>query len=179
MNKKFLVIPVLLLTFVFISIPVMAAPAKKIEGVTMTRITPAVRKVHPGYPRYVGNGIGHSKGNSTFTVRLTIPGLGPMGSDLILEGARHGEWISNSMWKNAPDPDPEARAVITASVVITFTGTGTTGTFVGRVYRTITGFPFPSEITVMYTRIVLHGTGDFRGQTVKLIDGEGYAIIPK
>ena len=102
---------------------------------------------------------------------LTIPGLGPSGSDLILEGTRHGEWISMSMWRNAPDP--EAVAIIKGKLVWTFPG----GTFEGRVYRTITGLPIP--IGVIYTRIVLHGTGDFRGQTLKLIDGTGYIIIPK
>jgi len=172
MNKKLLVIPVLLLTFALLSIPVLGAPATKIEGVTTTSGTP-VRMIHPGYPRNVDHGIRHTKGNTTQTITLTIPGLGPSGSDLILEGSHYSDWISMSMWRNDPDPDPEAIAIIKAEVVWTFTG----GTFEGRVYRTITGMPIPVGVT--YTRIVLHGTGDFRGQTVKLIDGEGYILIPK
>jgi hypothetical protein len=61
---------------------------------------------------------------------------------------------------------------------LTFTGEGTTGTFEGRVYRTITGLPI-SASSITYTRMILHGTGDFLGQTVKLIDGTGYIITPK
>jgi len=175
MNKKMLGVFVCLFTLALLTIPVMGAPATKIEGVTTIPLTPAVRMFHSGYPRSYDNGIIHSKGNNTHTVRLTIPGLGLGGSDLILDGSHYSDWSTNY---KLTDPDPEAVAVITASVVWTFTGEGTTGTFEGRVYRTITGLPI-SASSITHTRMILHGTGDFLGQTVKLVDGTGYLIIPK
>jgi hypothetical protein len=170
MKKKILVISVLLLTVAMLTIPVMAAPAKKIEGVTSTPGIP-VRMIFPGYPRNYDNGISHNRGNTSQTITLTIPGLGPSGSDLVLVGSHYSEWRSKSKFIG---PDPEAIAIITAMVVWTFPG----GTFEGRVYRTITGLPI-SGSSITYTRTILHGTGDFLGQTVKLIDGTGYIIIPK
>jgi hypothetical protein len=152
----------------------MGAPATKIEGVTLTQVTPPFRMTHPGYPRTVDDGIIHRKGNTTNTVRLTIPGGNPSGGDLILEGARYSEWITKVMWRSVPVPDPEAEAIIKGKLLWTFDG----GTFEGTVYRRITGMPI-SPSSVVYTRMVLHGTGDFRGQTIKLVDGEGYIIIPK
>ena len=155
MNKKILGIALTVFFLAMLTIPVMAAPATKIGGVTLTNVTPPVRTIYPGYPRIYDNGIRHVKGNTTNNVNLTIPGLGPSGSDLILEIARYSEWISKS---KSIGPDPEAKAIITAKLVWTLTG----GTFEGRVYRTITGLPI-SGSSLVYTRVVLHGTGDFRG----------------
>ena len=68
--------------------------------------------------------------------------------------------------------------------VWTFTGEGNTGTFESSVsVGKYVGIPVNSHID---RKIVLHGTGDFKGQTLKLsYEGEppalfeGYLIVPK
>jgi hypothetical protein len=176
MNKKILVSTVLLLTMAMLTIPVMAAPATKIEGVTVTAVV--TQAADPGYPRFVSAGtIGHSKGTSVGTVTVNIPGKTP------LNGTWNGEWVSMSNWKEDP-----VVVNIRGKVVWTFTGEGTTGTFVGLVQRKITGFPPdpPTVIPYFEDHVVLRGTGDFLGQTLKLtfegyppVIQEGYIIIPK
>ena len=177
MNKKILVIPVLLLTFALLSLPVMGAPATKIEGVTLV----AMVSQTPLYQRPVDHTIIHAKGTSTGTVTLNIPGQDPR------PGTWNGEWVTRNKGSNYPDPDPEAELIITGKVTLTFTG----GTFKGVIQRTITGWtlgppPGPIASTTFEDHMVFHGTGDFQGWTLKLsYEGplppvaEGYVIIPK
>jgi hypothetical protein len=156
--------------------PVMAAPAKKIEEVTVTAVV--TQTSDPGYPRLVSHGtISHGKGTSVGTVTVNIPGKTP------LNGIWNGEWVTMSNWKEDP-----VVVNIRGKVVWTFTGTGTTGTFVGLVQRKITGFPPdpPTVIPYFEDNVVLRGTGDFQGQTLKLtfegyppVIQEGCLIIPK
>ena len=171
LKKKILIMAFALIFVAMLAAPVLAAPATKIEGVTLTEVTTPVRMTHPGYPR-IGGGIMHSKGNTTNTAMLTIPGFFPDGSDLILTGTWFSEWNSKACIRDLPDP--EAKAMPKGRVWLTVTG----GTFEGNIYRTITGLPISGSSTT-YTRIVLHGTGDYLGWTVKLIDGEGSILIPK
>ena len=146
--------------------PALAAPATKIEGVTataeVTQIPSSMRSVSHDNIRRI-------KGTSTGTVNLTIPGLGT------LEGTWNGEWITTA--KISQDP---TEALIAGKLVWTFTGDDTTGTFKGIVQRKITGGSYFED------NVVLQGTGDFQGQTLKLsyegtppVIQEGYLIIPK
>ena len=171
MNKKILMLLVSVLAVALLAIPVMGAPATKIEGVILTDVGIPVRYTHPGYPLVVDHTIAHSKGNTTNTITLTIP-KPEQTTPLVLEGSWYSEWISRS--KISPEPT-ETELLIQGKVVMTFTGLGT---FEGKIYRTILGTP-PDMIQSMYTRMVLHGTGDFRGQTLKFVDGNGYLIMPK
>ena len=171
MKKKVLGIVLTVFFLAMLAVPVLAAPATKIEGVTLTDVTIPARMTHPGYPR-VGGGIMHSKGNTSNTAMLTIPGFFANGDDLVLTGAWFSEWNSKACVRDLPDP--EAKATPKGRVWLTVTG----GTFEGYIYRTITGLPISGSSTT-YTRMVLHGTGDFLGWTVKLVDGEGSIIIPK
>jgi hypothetical protein len=174
MNKKVLGIALTVFFLAMLTIPVMAKPATKIEGVTVTAVV--TQTSDPGYPRFVSDGaIGHGKGPSVGTVTVNIPGKTP------LNGIWNGEWVSNSNWKEDP-----VVVNIRGKVVWTFTGTGTTGTFVGLVQRKIIGFPPdpPTVIPYFEDNVVLHGTGDFQGQTLKLtfegyppVIQEGYLII--
>ena len=175
-NRKVLGIGFAFIFLAMLATPVMAAPATKIEGVTVTAVV--TQAANPGYPRFVSHDtIGHSKGTSVGTVTVNIPGKTP------LNGIWNGEFVSMSNWKEDP-----VVVNIRGKLVWTFTGEGTTGTFVGLVQRKITGFP-PSPPTVIpyfEDNVVLHGTGDFQGQTLKLsyagtppVIQEGYLIIPK
>ena len=176
MNRKSLGLVFAFIFLAMLATPVMAAPATKIEGVTVTAVV--TQAANPGYPRFVSHDtIGHSKGTSVGTVTVNIPGKTP------LNGIWNGEFVSMSNWKEDP-----VVVNIRGKLVWTFTGEGTTGTFVGLVQRKITGFP-PSPPTVIpyfEDNVVLHGTGDFQGQTLKLsyagtppVIQEGYLIIPK
>ena len=174
MNKKILVIPILLLTFVLLSIPVMAKPATKIEEVTVTAVV--TQTPNEGFPRLVSHGtISHSKGTSTGTVTITIPTEDPQ-NPIVLNGDWHGEFVTRG--KLSLDP---AEVLIRGKLVWTFTG----GTFEGIVQRIIIGYP-PGPSSIFIDHAVLHGTGDFRGQTLKLsfegtppIIQEGILILPK
>ena len=169
MKNRILVIAVLLLTFALLSIPVMAEPAIKIEGVTVT--ASVTQTMDPGYPRFVSHGtISHGKGTSVGTVTVNIPGKTP------LNGIWNGEFVSNGHWKEDPDV-----LNIRGKLVWTFTG----GTFEGVVQRKITGLPI-SGSSYFKDNAVLRGTGDFQGQTLKLtfegyppVIQAGYIIIPK
>ena len=152
LKKKVSVISVILLSIAIIAVPVFAAPATKIEDVTLTSIT----SQSANDPLIVDHTILHTTGATFGTCTLNIPGVGT------LEGDWYSEWISRNKWSNYPDPDPEAELVITSKVVLTFTG----GTFEGMSQRKITGYPIgPSSYFETY--VVLHGTGGFRGQTLK------------
>ncbi len=91
MNKKILVITVLLLTFALISIPVMGAPAT-IKEVTMT----AANIPTPDDLRWVSHDtIRHARGTGTGTgaVTLNIPGQDPLIGDWYSEWANEGNFI--------------------------------------------------------------------------------------
>jgi hypothetical protein len=166
MKKKILVIPFLLLTFALLSIPVMGAPAT-IREVTMTAATTPI----PDYTWWVSHDtIRHARGTGTGTVTLNIQGQGP------LPGTWYSEWANNGNFKKDP-----VELVIRAKVVLTFTG----GTFEGVLQRKIIGYP-PSGSSIFIDHMVLQGTGDFKGQTLKLsyegtppVISEGYLIISK
>jgi hypothetical protein len=165
-NKKVLGIVLTVSFLAMLAIPVMAAPATKVEGVTAT----ADGIPTPSSIRTVSHGsIRHIKGTTTGTVYLTIPGLGT------LEGTWNSEWVTRS--KISQDP---TEALIASKLVWAFTGEGTTGTFEGVDQRKIIGGSYFED------RLVLHGTGDFKGQTLKLsykgtppVIDEGVLIIPK
>jgi hypothetical protein len=165
-EKKIFVITIILLAIAMLVTPVLAAPATKIEGVTATADGTPI----PSSIRTVSHdSIRHIKGTTTGTVYLTIPGLGT------LEGTWNSEWVTRS--KISQDP---TEALIASRVVWAFTGEGTTGTFEGLVQRKITGGSYFED------NVVLHGTGDFKEQTLKLsyegappVIQEGYLIIPK
>lgn len=166
MEKKIFVITITILAIAMLVTPVLAAPATKIEEVTAT----ADGIPTPSSIRTVSHdSIRHIKGTTTGTVYLTIPGLGT------LEGTWNSEWVTRS--KISQDP---TEALIASRVVWTFTGEGTTGTFEGVIQRKITGGVYFED------NVILHGTGDFKGQTLKLsyegnppVIQEGYLIIPK
>jgi hypothetical protein len=69
-----------------------------------------------------------------------------------------------------PPPDPNAVGIYQANIVWTFEGEDTTGTFEGVRHSKIIGYPqIPGVLTpYVETSCVLHGTGDFLGQTLKL-----------
>jgi hypothetical protein len=175
-KKKILCVLVAMLAVALLTIPVMGAPATKIEGVTVTG--DVVQTSDPGYPRLVSDGtISHGKGTSVGPVTVNIPDQTP------LNGIWNGEWVSMGNWKEDP-----VVLNIRGKVVWTFTGEGTTGTFVGLVQRKIIGFPPdpPTVIPYFEDNVVLRGTGDFLGQTLKLtfegyppVIHEGYIIMPK
>jgi hypothetical protein len=167
MKKKILVISVLLLTFAFISIPVMAAPAiKKDATITVVSGPPVIDEL-----RYVSDGtITHGRGVSDpeATVTLTIPGIGTY------TGTWHTEWIANGNWKKV-SLGMDGKAVIPSKNTMTFPE----GTFEGVNQRRITGpnamFPTTVEDYCVYKGI----SGDFKGWTLKVTGDVGYVIIPK
>ena len=174
MNRKVLVVIVALIAVALLATPVFAAPATKIEEVTLTAATTTAS--NPGYPRMSSHDtISHGRGTSVGTCTLTINGV-PLG------GGWYSEWVSRA--KLSQDP-AESEVLIASIVVLTFTGEGTTGTFRGIVQRLIIGYP-PGPSSYFEDHVVLHGTGDFRGQTLKLsfagtppLIQEGCLIIPK
>jgi hypothetical protein len=175
MKNKILVITVLLLTFALLSIPVMAAPATKIEGVTA--ILEAALIPDPASLRMVDHNIVFNEGTSAGTITLNIPGKDP------LVGTSSGTWSGRSKWTDFPNPNPEATNVVRGKMVLTFTG----GTFEGTTHIKSKGLP-PLPPFGIYTEyhMVLQGTGDFEGQTLKLSYAgapppvfEGCLIIPK
>jgi hypothetical protein len=176
LNKKILVIPVLLLTLALFSIPVMCAPARKID-VTATLLLTTTE----GVGRYVDHGILQFRESTVEgSAILTLPGQTP------IEGTYFGE-LNGRIKLDHPAPGPwfEAEGLMSGKTELSFPG----GTFVGiRNFKTI-GFP-PPVMSYMDTRMVLHGTGDFKGQTLILsfegdppipapFDVEGYLIMPK
>ena len=175
MNKKILGLAVALMALAMLAAPVMAKPATKIEKVTLTAATTTVP--NPGYPRMSSHDtISHGRGTSSGPCNLAIPG------HPLPEGTWYSEWVSRA--KISQDP-AETEVLIASKVVLTFTGEGTTGTFEGVIQRKIIGFP-PTGSSYFEDHMVLHGTGDFQGQTLKLsyegtppVNNEGYLILPK
>ena len=177
MNKKILGIFGCLLVVAMLAIPVMAAPATKIEGVTalVDRTTTNQWRVvdHDIWQLYEGEAIG--------TVTVSIPGKGDLTG--VYEGEWHGKIKSGPMtgfleWA-------EAECLYNRQLTWTFTGEGTTGTFEGTGHPKAIGFP-PTVSSYVHMEIVLHGTGDFQGQTLKLayegappVALEGSLLIPK
>jgi hypothetical protein len=161
MKKKILVIPVMLLTFAFLSLPVMAAPATKIEGVVLEFLHTAT----PTNYRFVDSTIIQSRGNSLGLARLIIPDM----PDL-LGGTWDTNWASTVKQPLYPDPDPDGWNIIREDVTISFTG----GTFEGRAQYKWVGSTLdltttpPTLPSVIAVHMVLRGTGDFHGWTVKL-----------
>ncbi len=182
MDRKLLVIFVALIAVAMLATPVIAAT--KIEGVILKRGSGS--PVTSSY-RYVAHDtIRFSEGTTDSTVKLTIPGRGE------LNGNWHSEWHSQVRFSfsqpnpDSPTPDPEADFQTSGIVVLTFTGEGTTGTFEGMTHQEMIGYP-TSVASYVSSHMVLQGTGDFKGQTLKIEQegnpktaiSVGYIIIPK
>jgi hypothetical protein len=175
MNRKILGIAAVLMAVAMLAVPVMAAPATKIEGVTatLTMTMTSVYTVHDHGILQVREGV------ATGTVTLNIPGQDP------LTGTVYAEFMGTmKLDHEPPGPWPEAESLMVGHPVFTFTGEGTTGTFEGVRHTKMIGFPDPFA-SYINTRLDLHGTGDFLGQTLKLsYEGappaviEGYLLIP-
>jgi hypothetical protein len=168
MNKKILVISVLLLTFALLSIPVMGAPAiKKPATIVVTGGVPVVDVI-----RFVGQGrISHATGGTPEDAKVTLT----IGGDTY-EGDWDSDWKVNRNW-------PKEKGVIRSTHTMTFEGKGT---FVGVNQRRIYG-PDPFIPDRIVDHCVYKGiSGMFTGWTLKIsYDGPpggastGYAIIPK
>ena len=158
--------------------PAMAAPATKIEGV-MATIEFTTTTEDPFFSvQREDLAILHFGGTTTGSVSLTI------GLDTH-EGSISGEWMGKVKFPSNMAPYADAEGQIHAKHVWTFTDEGFTGTFEGVVQTGWIGFlsQFRSYI---YYQMVLRGTGDFDGQTLKLSYSgappavlEGCLIIPK
>jgi len=178
-NKNILILTITLLTLVLVTAPLIGTVEANryrkrcgrrritiIEGVTVTsERTP----MFVGDPQII-DGIILNRGISTGEVTLNIPGEDP------LVGDWDSTWISRVINPDFPDANPEGKITLMGMMVWTFTGEGTTGTFFGETRNELIGYPFP---TATYTdvQMKLQGTGDFRGQTLKLsyqgVPGEG------
>ena len=175
LNKKILGIALAVFFLAMLIIPVMAAPATKIEGVTATIIAAIIPD--PASLRIVNHNIVFNKGTGAGTITLNIPGKDP------LLGTSSSTWSGRSKWTDFPNPDPEATNVVRGKIVFTFPG----GTFEGMTHVKSKGLPpFPPFGLYVEYHMVLQGTGDFEGQTLKLsYEGapppvyEGCLIIPK
>jgi hypothetical protein len=173
MNKKILVITVLLLTFVLLSIPVMAAPATKKDVTVAMDVEQSMTSI-----RVVGKGVAQISGTSAGWFNLTIEG-----EAIPQNFTWAGEWALTM--KGFPPPNPDGGTVIMGKVLLTYEGADKTGTFEGTVHKKVTGIP-PPLATNICSHMVFQGTEDFQGQTLKLsFDGVppevpvGYIIIPK
>lgn len=175
MNKIILGIFVGLIAVIVFAVPVMAAPITKIEGVTaiLDYTSTVVYNV-------VDHGILQVReGVATGTVTINIPGQAP------LIGTLYGEFIG-TMKLDGPPPGPwlNGESMMVGHEIWTFTGEGTTGTFEGVRHEEIIGWPQPF-ISYFESSMLLYGTGDFQGQTLKLsFEGapppifEGCLLIP-
>ena len=95
MKKKILGLAISIAMLAMLAAPVMAAPATKIEGVTVT--ASVTQTMDPGYPRFVSDGtISHGKGTSEGTVTVNIPGETPLNGDW------NGEFVTMGHWKKDP-----------------------------------------------------------------------------
>jgi hypothetical protein len=159
MKKKILGVFGCLFFVVMMTFPVMATPATKIEGVTLSivRTTTNDWRIvdHDIWQLFDGEGTG--------TVSLSILGNGDLPGTY--EAVWHGKIKSGPMlgvmqW-------PEAECLYNRRMTISFTGEGTTGTFEGTGHTKAIGFP-PTVCSYMQVNMVFHGTDDFQGQTLKL-----------
>ena len=181
-KKKILVIAFALVFMAFMVAPVMAEPATKIEGVTLTLATTLIPD--PDSAIFADHNIVHYEGIAIGAATLDIPGQGS------LSFTYDGVWSGSSKWTNPPNPDPDATNVIRSTVVLTCTDEGITGTFEGMLHGKTIGLPpppLPGAVTsYIEYHMVFHGTGDFQGQTLKLsyagappVEFEGTLIMPK
>jgi hypothetical protein len=176
LNKKALEIAVVLMAAAMLITPVLAAPATKIEGVTLTLAT----ALHPDDTTInADHNIRHNDGTVDGTATLNIPEQESLHFDY------YGVWNGTSKWTNMPSPDPEGSNIVRSKVVLTCTDAGKTGTFEGVLHTKTIGLP-PPTASYVETQMILLGTGDFQGQTLKLsyegappTDMEGTLIIPK
>ena len=177
--KSKVLVVVLALAVVLLATPmlgtVMAAPATRIKGVTAT-MTVTMTSVYTAHDHGI---LQVREGVATGTVTINIPGQ-PQ-----LVGTLYAEFLG-TMKLEHPMPGPwlEAETLMVGHPVFTFTGEGTTGTFEGIRHNKVIGFPDP-VVSYINTRLDLHGTGDFLGQTLKLsyegappIALEGWLLIP-
>jgi hypothetical protein len=173
-TRKILALATILMLVAMLAIPVLAAPATKIEEVTAT-LTITMTSVYTAHDHGI---LQVREGVATGTVTINIPGQDP------LIGTVYAEFIGTmKLDHDPPGPWPNAETIMVGHPVFTFTGEGTTGTFEGVRHNKVIGFPVASYID---TRLDLHGTGDFLGQTLKLsYEGvgpapllEGYLLIP-
>lgn len=179
MSKKILVIPILLLTFALISIPVMAAPATKV-GATATIEYATMTPVDNFFSvQKEDHAINHVKeGISTGAVNLTI-------GVVLHEGTVSGEWRGNAKYPSPDFPWADAEGIILSKHVWTFTDAGFTGTFEGVTHSRWIG-QIPAFRSYIEYHMVLHGTGDMEGQTLRLSYAgappavlEGTLVTPK
>ena len=181
MNKKILEIPFVLMSVAMLIAPVLAAPATKIEGVTLTTAT----NLHPiSSGTSIHNNIVHNEGTVDGTATLKISEQSSLHFDY------EGTWSGTSKWTGFPDPDSEGSNVVNSMVVLTCTDGDKDGTFEGTLHTKNIGLPpvLPPNGPWSYTEthMVLHGTGDFQGWTLKVsyageppTDLEGTLIRPK
>jgi hypothetical protein len=176
MNKKVLGVAVTLLLAAMFLAPAMAAPATKIEGVTLI---PATALFPDDTSIFADHNIVHNDGTAVGTATLNIPDQDSLHFDY------YGVWNGTSKWTDMPNPDLEGSNVVRSMVVLTCTDEGITGTFEGVLHTKTIGLP-PPTASYVETQMILLGTGDFQGQTLKLsyegappTDMEGTLIIPK
>jgi len=170
-NKKVLGIAVFLMAVAMLATPVMAAPIEIEVTATSVSTGVSVGKVWQAN----SNGLMREiQMTHVYTIH-NYPGQDP------LVGTASAVGHSMLQFTKLP-PDPNAWSNDHFKTVITFTGEGTTGTFEGVGHRKALGFPV-STYEEMYQ--VLHGTGDFEGQTLKLWSTgtpgsqEGVLLMPK
>jgi hypothetical protein len=176
-KSKVLGIAVTLLLAAMFVAPVFAAPATKIEGVTLTPSTTLI----PESTRAVDHNIVHNEGTAVGTATLNIPDQDSLHFDY------YGTWSGTAKWTGFPNPDPEGSNVVRSMVVLTCTDEGITGTFEGMLHTKTIGLPpVPGIMSYTETHMVLHGTGDFQGQTLQISYAgappallAGTLIIPK
>jgi hypothetical protein len=176
LKKKILGIFGCLLVSAMLTIPVMASPATRIEGVTAS-----IETVTANDWRIVDHDIWQLfDGTASGEVTISIPEKPDLTG--IYEGEWHGKIKSGPMagmmqW-------PEAECHYNSRMVWTFAGEGTTGTFEGTRHAKAIGFP-PTVCSYIEIKMVLYGTGDFQGQILELsYEGalpsvlEGSLLIP-
>jgi hypothetical protein len=177
MKKKILLITAFLALAMLVT-PIMAAPATRIEGVTLTTAIALIPD--PATIIFADHNIVHNDGIGTGTATLNIP-LHPS-----LHFNYYGVWNGTAKWTGFPAPDPEGTNVVRSTTILTCTDEGITGTFEGTLHTKTIGLPPPVATSYVEYNMVFHGTGDFQGQTLKLsyagplpVDFEGCLIIPK
>ena len=172
MTRKILALAMVLMIVAMLATPVMAAPATKFDVTATFSITTS------SVAHQVDHNIMQLKeGTAEGVVTINIPGQDP------LVGTYSGDWLGTIKFDHpAPGPFPGAEGHYMGQMIWTFTGEGTTGTFEGTRHTKSVGLP---ANTYVETSTVLHGTGDFLGQTLKLsyegappIVLEGYLLIP-
>ena len=153
MNRKILGIAIALLLAAMFVAPVFA---KTKIAVTATQMGGGGSG---GESRMVDHGIRQFRGmEGTGVVTLYIPGQAPL-------VGTSSSVINGKITFTQEPPDPDAEGLIHLKMVWTFTGEGTTGTFEGQMQRKGIGVPIISYIEA---HMVLQGTGDFKGQTLRL-----------